>query len=163
MVPVVYPVGYPVIDSIMKTIFAKESGVKRLETRAYLLDYPYKIGVILAVRIYSNKITCYFRIQGPFQIRDFKVIRPCRSIVFYLIPARTGGGRPQKVCYPAGVSGKGVPRPFSLRRGPYNTLLSNLEGCQGCTALFVRPFRRIGLRYSRRPLLIRSKYTELYF
>ena len=54
MVPVVYPVNYPVIRPIIKTIFAKESGVKRLEARAYLLDNPYKIGVILAVRIYSD-------------------------------------------------------------------------------------------------------------
>ena len=66
MVPVVYPVGYPVIHFIIKTIFAKESGVKRLETRACLLDNPYKIGVILAVRIYGNQAICYFRVQGPF-------------------------------------------------------------------------------------------------
>ena len=58
MISVVYPVIYPII----KTIFAKENGVKRLETRAYLLDNPYKIGVILAVRIYSNKAHCYFRV-----------------------------------------------------------------------------------------------------
>ena len=48
------------------TIFAKESGIKRLEMRAYLLNNPYKTGVILAVRIHSNKVTCYFRVQGPF-------------------------------------------------------------------------------------------------
>ena len=66
MVPVIYPVGYPVIRLIIRMIFAKESGVKRLETRACLLDNPYKIGVILAVRIHSNKVTYYFRIQGPF-------------------------------------------------------------------------------------------------
>ena len=62
MVPIVYPVGYPVIHFIIKTIFTKESGVKRLETRAYLLDNLYKIGVILAVRIYSNKVIYYFRV-----------------------------------------------------------------------------------------------------
>ena len=62
MVLVVYPVSYSVIYPIIKIIFAKESGVKRLETRAYLLDNPYKIGVILAVRIYSNKVICYFRV-----------------------------------------------------------------------------------------------------
>ena len=62
MIPMVYPVIYPII----KTIFAKESGVERLETRARLLDNPYKIGIILAVRIHNNKATRYFRIQGPF-------------------------------------------------------------------------------------------------
>ena len=62
MVPVVYPVNYPVIYFIIRTIFAKESGVKRLEMRICLLDNPYKIGVILAVRIYSNKVTYYFRV-----------------------------------------------------------------------------------------------------
>ena len=62
MVPVIYSVDHPVIYSIIKTIFAKESGVKRLETRTYLLDDPYKIGVILAIRIYSNKVIYYFRI-----------------------------------------------------------------------------------------------------
>ena len=82
MVPVVHPVNYPVIYPIIKTIFAKESGIKRLETRACLLNNSYKIGVILAVRIHNNKATCYFRVQGPFQIRDFKVIRPRRSIAF---------------------------------------------------------------------------------
>ena len=60
------PVGYPVIYFIIKTIFAKESGVKRLEARARLLNNLYKIGVILAVRIYGDKVTCYFRVQGPF-------------------------------------------------------------------------------------------------
>ena len=58
MVPVVYPVIYPII----RTIFAKENGIKRLETRAYLLDNLYKIGVILAVRIYGNKVIHYFRV-----------------------------------------------------------------------------------------------------
>ena len=66
MIPVVHPAGYPVIYLIIKTIFAKESGVKRLETQARLLDNPYKIGVILAVRIHNNKVICYFRVQGPF-------------------------------------------------------------------------------------------------
>ena len=56
------PVVYPVIYFIIRTIFAKESGVECLEMRAYLLDNPYKIGVILAVRIYSNKVICYFRV-----------------------------------------------------------------------------------------------------
>ena len=51
MVPVVYLVGYPVIYFIIKTIFAKEYGVKYLEMRIYLLDYLYKIKVILAVRV----------------------------------------------------------------------------------------------------------------
>ena len=58
MVPVIHPVIYPII----RTIFAKESGIKRLEMRACLLDNPYKIGVILAVRIYGNKVIYYFRI-----------------------------------------------------------------------------------------------------
>ena len=62
MVPVVYPVGYPVIYFIIKIIFAKESEIKRLEMRACLLDNPYKIGVILAIRIYGNKVICYFRV-----------------------------------------------------------------------------------------------------
>ena len=66
MIPVIHPVNYPIIRLIIKTIFAKESGVERLETRVYLLNNPYKIGVILAVRIYSNKVIYYFRVQGPF-------------------------------------------------------------------------------------------------
>ena len=57
---------YTVIYLIIKTIFAKENGIKRLKTRAYLLDNLYKIGVILAVRIRSNKVIYYFRVQGPF-------------------------------------------------------------------------------------------------
>ena len=56
----------PVIYSEIKAISTEERGVKCLEARAYLLDYLYKIGVILAVRIYSNKATYYFRVQGPF-------------------------------------------------------------------------------------------------
>ena len=60
MVLVIHPVGYPIICPIIRMIFAKESGVERLKTRVYLLNNPYKIGVILAVRIYSNKVTCYF-------------------------------------------------------------------------------------------------------
>ena len=60
MVPVVHPVGYPVIYPIIKIIFTKESGIKRLKIQARLLNNPYKIGVILAVRIYSNKVTYYF-------------------------------------------------------------------------------------------------------
>ena len=66
MVHVVHPVNYPVIYPIIKTIFTKESGIKRLETQTRLLNNPYKIGVILAVRIHNNKPTYYFRIQGPF-------------------------------------------------------------------------------------------------
>ena len=62
MVPVVYPVGYAVIRFIIKIIFTKESGIKRLETQVRLLDNLYKIGVILAVRIYSNKAIYHFRI-----------------------------------------------------------------------------------------------------
>ena len=58
MIPMVHPVIYPII----KTIFTKESGIKRLETQAYLLHNPYKIGVILAVRIHNNKATYYFRV-----------------------------------------------------------------------------------------------------
>ena len=76
---------------------------------------------------------------------------------FPLIPARTGGGKPRKVHYPLSVSGKGVPKPFGLHRGPCNTLLGNLGGRQDYTALFVRPSRQIGLLYFRRPLLIRNK------
>ena len=60
MVPVVYSIGYPVIYFIIRTIFVKESRIKRLETRVYLLNNPYKIGVILAVRIYNNKVIYYF-------------------------------------------------------------------------------------------------------
>ena len=62
MVPVVYLVCYLIIYFIIKTIFAKENGVKRLEIRAYPLNNSYKIGVILAVRIYNNKVICYFRV-----------------------------------------------------------------------------------------------------
>ena len=51
MVLVIYPVNYPVIYSIIKTIFAKEYRVNRLETRAYLFNHPYKIKVILTVRV----------------------------------------------------------------------------------------------------------------
>ena len=58
----VHPINYPVIYPIIKTIFAKESGIKCLETRARLLNNLYKIGVILAVRIYNNKVICYFRV-----------------------------------------------------------------------------------------------------
>ena len=66
MVSMVYPVGYSVIRPIIKIIFAKESGVNRLDTRACLLNNPYKIGVILAVRIHNNKAIYYFRVYGPF-------------------------------------------------------------------------------------------------
>ena len=45
MISVVYFVIYPVIMAI----FAKEYGVKRLKIRAYLLNYPYEMKVILAV------------------------------------------------------------------------------------------------------------------
>ena len=60
MVSVVYHIGYPVIYFIIRIIFAKESGIKRLETQARLFNNPYIIGVILAVRIYHDKITYYF-------------------------------------------------------------------------------------------------------
>ena len=60
MIPVVYPISYSVIYFIIRIIFTKESGVKRLEMRVYLLDNLYKIGVILAVRIYGNKVIYYF-------------------------------------------------------------------------------------------------------
>ena len=46
----------------IKAVSIKEYGVKCLEARVYLLDYPYKIEVILAVKIYSNKVTYYFRV-----------------------------------------------------------------------------------------------------
>ena len=71
------------IYSEIKVISTEEGEVECLEARAYLLDYPYKIGVILAVRIYNNKVIYYFRVQGSFQIQDFKIIRPRRSIAFY--------------------------------------------------------------------------------
>ena len=51
MVPVIYPINYPVIYPIIKTIFAKENGIKYLEMRAYLLNYPYKIKVILTGQV----------------------------------------------------------------------------------------------------------------
>ena len=56
----------PIIHLIIRTIFAKENGIKHLETQTRLLNNPYKIGVILAIRIHNNKATYYFRIQGPF-------------------------------------------------------------------------------------------------
>ena len=62
MVPVIYPVNYPVIYLIIKIIFTKKSGIKRLKMQTYLLNNSYKIGVILAVRIYNNKVTHYFRV-----------------------------------------------------------------------------------------------------
>ena len=52
----------PVIYSEIKAISIGECRVKYLEAWAYLLDYPYKIGVILAVRIHNNKVPYYFRI-----------------------------------------------------------------------------------------------------
>ena len=48
-------ISYPVIYFTIKTIFTEENRIKRLETQVCLLDNPYKIGVILAVRIYNNK------------------------------------------------------------------------------------------------------------
>ena len=54
MAPVIYPE--------IKTVFTEEYGIKCLKVEARLLDYPYKIGVILAVRIYSDKVICYFRV-----------------------------------------------------------------------------------------------------
>ena len=50
----------PVIYYEIKAIFTGEYGVEYLEAWACLLDYFYKIGVILAVRIYSNKVIYYF-------------------------------------------------------------------------------------------------------
>ena len=51
-----------VIYSEIKAISTGECGVEYLEARAYLLNYPYKIGVILVVRIYNNKAIYYFRV-----------------------------------------------------------------------------------------------------
>ena len=58
----VYPVGYLIIYFIIKMIFAKECKVKRLETKAYLLNYLYEIKVILTVRVSGNKVIYYFYI-----------------------------------------------------------------------------------------------------
>ena len=55
-----------VIYPEIKAVFTEEYGVKYLETQACLLNYPYKIGVILAIQIYSDKVTYYFRVQGLF-------------------------------------------------------------------------------------------------
>ena len=52
----------PVIYSEIKAISTGEYGVKCLEAWARLLDYFYKIGLTLAVRIYSNKAIYYFRV-----------------------------------------------------------------------------------------------------
>ena len=60
MVPIVYPIGYRVIYSIIKTIFVKKYKIKRLEMQAYLRNYLYKIKVILAVRVQGNKAAYYF-------------------------------------------------------------------------------------------------------
>ena len=49
MVFIVYFIDYPVIYFIIKMIFDKECGIKRIEMRAYLLDHLYKIRVILTV------------------------------------------------------------------------------------------------------------------
>ena len=62
VISVVYSVGYPIIYPLIRAIFAKECGVERLEARPYLLDYPYKIKVILAVRVQGNKAACNFYI-----------------------------------------------------------------------------------------------------
>ena len=51
-----------VIYPEIKTISTGECGVECLEVWACLLDYPYKIGVILAVRIYGNKVIYYSRV-----------------------------------------------------------------------------------------------------
>ena len=51
MVFVVYPVNYFIIYFIIKAIFTEKYRIKYLKTRAYLLDYLYKIQVILAVRV----------------------------------------------------------------------------------------------------------------
>ena len=47
----IYLINYPVIYFIIKTIFTKECGIKRLKISTYLLNHPYKIKVILAVRV----------------------------------------------------------------------------------------------------------------
>ena len=60
MVLVVYSVNYPVIYLIIKTISVKECGVKRLKTRVCLLNYSYKIKVILAVRVQGDEVVYYF-------------------------------------------------------------------------------------------------------
>ena len=55
-----------VIYPEIKVVSTEEYAVKYLKAWAYLLDYLYKIGVILAVRIHDYKVICYFRIQGIF-------------------------------------------------------------------------------------------------
>ena len=45
----VYLVNYPVIYLIIKAIFTKKYGIKRLKTQAYYLNHLDKIKVILAV------------------------------------------------------------------------------------------------------------------
>ena len=52
----------------IKVVSTKEYGIKYLKAWARLLNYPYKIRVILAVRIHGNKTGYYFRILGPFVI-----------------------------------------------------------------------------------------------
>ena len=51
-----------VIYPEIKAVPTRKCGIKCLEAWIDLLDYPYKIGVILAVRIYSNKVIYYFRV-----------------------------------------------------------------------------------------------------
>ena len=46
----------------MKTIFAREYKIKRLEIQTYLLNYLYKTRIILAVRVQGNKAIYYFYI-----------------------------------------------------------------------------------------------------
>ena len=47
----IYPVDYPIIYPIIRIILAKKYGIKSLKTQTYLLNYPYKIKVILTVRV----------------------------------------------------------------------------------------------------------------
>ena len=49
VIPVIYLVSYLIIYPIIKMIFIKKYRVKRLKTKTYLLNHPYKIKVILAV------------------------------------------------------------------------------------------------------------------
>ena len=53
-------VVYPVIHFIIKIIFAKEYGVKRLKARARLLNHLHKIRVILVVQVKGDKVIRYF-------------------------------------------------------------------------------------------------------
>ena len=76
---------------------------------------------------------------------------------FLLIPAQIGEGKPQKIYFPPGVSGEGIPRLFGSCRDLCNTFLNNLGGHRDYITLFMRLFWRIRPPYSRRPFLIRNK------